>query len=185
MLIIGLILLTTGFIVIYKGTFACKYLVSNSVFSFIASIIVMSFDELSYIIIALTALLIIGLFLHYNFNTTSISPKEKYIIFNIETYDLMEILSEILKKQNINYYITNHSILLDLTDEIVVEVKPKLLGLNILFLSDVISTDLLTLIKDELDNALSQVSHKRIPLFGTIVFVTGFISIVSFYISII
>jgi len=83
MLFIGLILLTTGFIIIFKGTFVCKYLVSNSVFSFIASIIMTLFNELEHKILSLTALLIIGLFLHYKLNSTFISPKATYIIFNI------------------------------------------------------------------------------------------------------
>lgn len=183
MLLFGITFLTTGFIIIYKGAFACKYQVLNYVFFFVTSLIITSFNwssnKLENDVLSLIALFIIGLIHRY------LNPKAVYIIFNIKSYDLMDILSEILKKQNINYNAYDDTILLDLLDTKIIKVKPIIPSLNILSLSGIDNTDLHTAIEDNLDFSLNQMTHKIIPLFGTIVFSIGLISTILFYAAII
>jgi flagellar biosynthesis/type III secretory pathway M-ring protein FliF/YscJ len=174
--------LTTGFIIIYKGAFSCKYQVLSSVLFFITYLIFWSLtsssNKLEHKILSFTVLLIIGLLHQY------INPKAAYIVCNIKTHDLLDILSEVLKNQNINYNITNNSILLDFPDKKIIKVKPIMLSLNFLSLSDIDNTDLHTTIEDNLEIALNQMTRKKIPLFGSIVFAIGLITIILFYSSI-
>jgi hypothetical protein len=174
--------LTTGFIIIYKGAFFCKYQVLNSVFFFIFYFIFWSFtsssNKLEHKILYLTALLIIGLLHQY------INPKAAYIVCNIKTHDLLDILGEVLKNQSINYNITNHSVMLDFPDKKIIKVKPLILSVNFLLLSDINDTDLHTTIEDNLEITLNQRTRKEISLFGSIVFAIGLISIILFYSSI-
>jgi hypothetical protein len=174
--------LTTGFIIIYKGAFFCKYQVVSSVFFFIFYFIFWSVtsspNKLEYKILYLTVLLIIALLKQY------INPKSAYIVCNIKTHDLLDVLGEVLKNQSINYNIANHSIMLDFPDKKIIKVKPLILSLNFLLLSDINDTDLHPTIEDNLEIALNQRTRKKISLFGSIVFAIGLISIILFYSSI-
>lgn len=182
MLILGIALALVGFIAIYKGTFACSLELVNSIVYLIPYIFFMtSFDKLEPKIFSLTALLLIGLFLNNGLKSMFTASKETYLVFNIKTYDLLNVLSSILEEQSINFQVIDHSILLNLPDETIIRVKPTLFDLNTLNLSAITGTDLYNVLNNKLELALSQTHHRKPPLFGALLFCSGLITIILFY----
>ncbi|MCX7904522.1 MAG: hypothetical protein N2486_08410 [Caloramator sp.] len=142
MFILGIILIFLGSVIMSRKSFILKYEFFNFIFLLMTLLTALSLDKMGFKMSFIIVTFVFGLFLHFDYGDKPI-VKGKYIVFNLPTNDILNILSKILKEQKINHNIHENSIIIEEEkNKWTIKVKPQLFVLASLYLTDLYNTHL-------------------------------------------
>lgn len=181
--ILGIILILLGSVIIYKKSFLCKYEFFNFIFLLLTLLTSISFEQIRAKIAFIIVMFVFGLLLHYDYGDKVI-VKGKYIVFNLPPNDVIDILSKILKEQQINHNVHKNSIIIEEEkNKWTIKVKPKIFDLASLYLTDIYNTPLYKLIVEKLNSSLKGYKTKPFSKLGLILTAWGLMFAVIYLFS--
>lgn len=182
MFILGIILILLGSVIIYKKSFLYKYEFFNFIFLLLTLLTSISFEQIRAKIAFFIVMFVFGLLLHYDYGDKVI-VKGKYIVFNLPPNDILDILSKILKEQQINHNVHKNSIIIEEEkNKWTIKVKPKILDLASLYLTDLYNTHLYKILIEKLNNSLKEHKTRHFSILGLILTICGLILIAYYFI---